>query len=266
MFKRLNMGLVSWGSAFLILVVAVFTAQAATVTMNYSLPWPATHGNTILAADWAKEVEKRTNGAVKINIFPGGTLTPLDQTYDGVVKGICDIGLSVVSYVKGRFPLSEAVDLPLGYTSGLQATRLANAYFEKFKPKEFSDVKMLYMSAHGPGLLMTKTPVKKLEDLKGMKIRCTGTSLKVVSALGGTPVAMPQSETYDASAKRGGRGRALAHGDASGLEIRRGSQGRHGRLRHCVYPFVLHGHEPEEMGFIAQGRARNHRKNQPGMD
>jgi TRAP-type transport system periplasmic protein len=201
MFKRLNMGLVSWGSAFLILVVAVFTAQAATVTMNYSLPWPATHGNTILAADWAKEVEKRTNGAVKINIFPGGTLTPLDQTYDGVVKGICDIGLSVVSYVKGRFPLSEAVDLPLGYTSGLQATRLANAYFEKFKPKEFSDVKMLYMSAHGPGLLMTKTPVKKLEDLKGMKIRCTGTSLKVVSALGGTPVAMPQSETYDALQK-----------------------------------------------------------------
>jgi TRAP-type C4-dicarboxylate transport system substrate-binding protein len=90
-FKQLNMGLVSWGSAFLVLVVDVFTAQAATVTMNYSLPWPATHGNTILAADWAKEVEKRTNGAVKINIFPGGTLTPLDQTYDGVVKGICDI-------------------------------------------------------------------------------------------------------------------------------------------------------------------------------
>lgn len=201
MFKMAKLGLASSGSAFLILFVAVFAAQAASVTMNYSLPWPATHGNTILATEWAKEVEKRTNGAIKIQTFPAGTLTPLDQTYDGVVKGICDIGLSVVSYVKGRFPLSEVIDLPLGYTSGLQATRLANAYFEKFKPKEFEDVKMLYLHAHGPGLLLSKTPVNKLEDMKGMKIRCTGTSLRVAAALGGTPVAMPQSETYDALQK-----------------------------------------------------------------
>ncbi|MBI5248241.1 MAG: TRAP transporter substrate-binding protein [Desulfomonile tiedjei] len=201
MFRKKNVGLLSWGSTFLILVVAVCAARADTVTLNYSLPWPATHGNTLVAAEWAKEVEKRTNGAVKIHTFPSGTLTPLDQTYDGVVKGICDIGLSVVSYVKGRFPLSEVIDLPLGYTSGLQATRLANAYFAKFKPKEFDDVKMLYMHAHGPGVLITKKPVNKLEDLKGMKIRCTGTSLRVVSALGGVPVAMPQTETYDAVQK-----------------------------------------------------------------
>jgi TRAP-type C4-dicarboxylate transport system substrate-binding protein len=201
MFRNKNMGLASWCSTVLILVVAVFAAHAETVTLNYSLPWPATHGNTIVATEWAKEVEKRTNGAVKIQTYPGGTLTPLDQTYDGVVKGICDIGLSVVSYVKGRFPLSEVVDLPLGYKSGLQATRLSNAYFEKFKPKEFDDVKMLYLHAHGPGLLLSKTPVKTLEDLKGMKIRCTGTSLRVVTALGGAPVAMPQTETYDALQK-----------------------------------------------------------------
>jgi TRAP-type C4-dicarboxylate transport system substrate-binding protein len=203
MLGKKNMGLVLAGlcMVFLIFVFAVSAAQAESVTLNYSLPWPATHGNTLVATEWAKEVEKRTNGAVKINTFPGGTLTPLDQTYDGVVKGICDIGLSVVSYVKGRFPLSEVIDLPLGYTSGLQATRLSNAYFEKFKPKEFEDVKMLYLHAHGPGLLLSKTPVKKLEDLKGMKIRCTGTSLKVVTALGGAPVAMPQTETYDALQK-----------------------------------------------------------------
>jgi TRAP-type transport system periplasmic protein len=124
----------------------------------------------------------------------------LEQTYDGTVKGTCDIGLSVVSYVKGRFPLSEVIDLPLGHTSGLQATRLANAYFAKFKPKEFDDVKMLYIQAHGSGLIVTKKPVNKMEDLKGMRIRCSGTSM-IVSALGGIPVAMPQSETYDALKK-----------------------------------------------------------------
>jgi TRAP-type transport system periplasmic protein len=135
-------------------------------------------------------------------MFPGGTLTPPDQCYDGVIKGISDIGMSVNSYTMGRFPLTEVMDMPLGYTSGIQATRLANAYFEKFKPKEFDDVKIMFLHAYGPGLVHTgKKPVKVMEDLKGLKLRCSGTSAKVVRALGATPVAMPQTEVYDALQK-----------------------------------------------------------------
>jgi TRAP-type transport system periplasmic protein len=189
--------LLSIAAATLLLLPVIATPVHA-VELTYSIFFPATHGNTILATEWAKEIEKRTNGAVKINMFPGGTLTPADQCYDGVVKGISDIGMSVVSYVKGRFPLTEVIDLPLGYTNGRQATYLVNAYFEKFQPKEFADVKMMYMHAHGPGILHSKKPVDKLEDLKGLKVRCTGTSARVATALGAAPVAMPQGETYDA--------------------------------------------------------------------
>ena len=177
------------------------TRAAQPVELNYAIFFPATHGHTALATEWAKEVEKRTNGAVKINMFPGATLSPPDQTYDAVVKGIADIGMSVLAYSKGRFPLSEVIDLPLGYTSGYQASRLANAYYQKFQPKELSDTKILYVTAHGPGIFHAKKPIEKLEDLKGMKIRCTGTSAKVVGNLGATPVAMPQNETYDALQK-----------------------------------------------------------------
>jgi len=184
------------------LALALLPAGAfGAVELNYAIFFPATHGHTLLATEWAKEVEKRTAGAVKVNIFPGATLLPPDQTYDGVVKGIADIGMSVLSYSKGRFPLTEVLDLPLGYTSGLQATRLANAYYRKFQPKELADVKIMYLMAHGPGILHTKEPVTKLEDLKGLKCRCTGGSAKVVAALGGTPVAMPQNEAYDALQK-----------------------------------------------------------------
>ena len=73
-----------------------------------------------------------------------------------------------------------------------------NDFYNKFKPKELDDVKVLYLHAHGPGLLHTKTPVRTLEDLKGMKIRATGTTAKIVTALGATPVAMPMSDSYDA--------------------------------------------------------------------
>lgn len=177
-------------------------AQSKPVELSYSIFFPAPHKNTVLAGEWAKEVEKRTQGRVKITIFPGGTLTPADKCYDGVVKGISDIGMSVLGYTRGKFPLTEVIDLPLGYKTGLVATTLINNYYHHFKPKELEEVKVLYLHAHGPGLLYTKKAVYKLEDLKGMRIRCTGLSAKVVSALGGTPVAMPMGDTYDAL-KRG---------------------------------------------------------------
>ncbi len=173
-------------------------AQAKPAEFSYSIFFPATHKHTVLAGEWAKEVEKRTGGKVKITLFPGGTLTPAPTCYDGVVKGISDIGMSVLAYTKGKFPLTEVIDLPLGYTNGDMATSLINQYFAKFKPKEFGEVKILYLHAHGPGILHTKKAVSKLEELKGLRVRCTGTVTEIVKALGGVPMSMPMGETYDA--------------------------------------------------------------------
>jgi len=152
----------------------------------------------VLATEWAKEIEKRTDGKVQITMHYGGTLTPAAAVYDGVIKGLSDIGMSVCGYTRGRFPLTEVVELPLGHKSGWAITKTINDYFNQFKPKEFDDVKMLYMHAHGPGLLHTKKPVEKLEDLKGMKIRAFGAVTKITSALGGVPVSMAMGETYEA--------------------------------------------------------------------
>ena len=183
---------------FLLIGVFCFTSTAfGQVKLNYSIFFPAPHKNSVLATEWAKEVEKRTGGKVQVTMFYGGTLTPGDKCYDGVVKGISDIGFSVFSYTMGKFPLTEVFDLPLGYKNGVGATKLINEYYNKFKPKEFDEVKVMYLHAHGPGILHTKTAVNKLEDLKGLKIRSTGTVAKIVSALGGTPVAMPMPDTYD---------------------------------------------------------------------
>ena len=182
-------------------VISPVYAEQKPIELTYSNFFPAPHKNAILSVEWGKEVEKRTNGRVKVTVFPGGTLTPAAQCYDGVVKGLSDVGLSVLGYTRGRFPLTEVIDLPLGYRNALEATKLINIYYKKFKPKEFDDVKVMYLHAHGPGILHTKKPVEKLEDIKGMKISCHGLSAKVVSALGAVPVAMPMPERYDAIQK-----------------------------------------------------------------
>ncbi len=142
-------------------------------------------------------MESRTKGEITINYFPAGTLTKAPQTYDGVVQGIADIGMTVLAYSRGRFPVAAAIDLPMGYTSGVQATNIANGVLEKFDPEEFKDTELMFLHAHGPGLLHTRDKaVNTLDDLKGLKIRGTGTSGKVVAALGGSPVGKSMGETY----------------------------------------------------------------------
>jgi TRAP-type C4-dicarboxylate transport system substrate-binding protein len=175
--------------------------QTKPVKLPYSLFWPAGHPITVLATEWGKEIEKRTEGRVTITLLPSGTLTPADRCYDGVVKGISSIGSSALSYTRGRFPLMEVLDLPLGYKNALVVARLSNAFYKKFQPKELADVKVMYFHGTGPTIFHTKKPVKTIEDLKGMKIRTTGLGTKIVTALGATPVAMPMGETYDALSK-----------------------------------------------------------------
>jgi TRAP-type C4-dicarboxylate transport system substrate-binding protein len=176
-------------------------AQEKVITLKFSNVYGVMHRNSVIADQWCKEVEKRTDGRVRINYYPGGTLSPAAQIYDSSAKGISDIGESVLSYTRGKFPLIEVVDLPLGIKSGYVATKLINEFYKKFQPKEFDEVKVLFLHAHGPGLLHTKRPVYKLEDLKGMKIRSSGINAKIALALGAAPVGMPIPETYDALSK-----------------------------------------------------------------
>jgi TRAP-type C4-dicarboxylate transport system substrate-binding protein len=184
------------------MVLTSANAMAAdTVKLTYSIFFPPTHAQCISAKEWAAEIEKRSGGRVKISVFPAGSLTKADQCYDGVMKGVSDIGMSCFAYTRGRFPLMEGLDLPLGYPNGTTATRVANDMIAKYQPAELNDVKVLYVHAHGPGILASKKPVKSLADFKGLKVRATGLSAKIVESLGGTPVAMSQPETYEALSK-----------------------------------------------------------------
>lgn len=173
----------------------------AQISLKLANFFPPDQKISVAMDQWCKEVEKRTDGRVKVTQFAGGTLTPPTQTYVSVTRGVADIGLSFCSYTMGRFPLFEVIDLPLGYRSGYWGTKLANEFYRKFKPKEFDDVKVLFFTTSPPHMMFAKKPVANLDDMKGLKVRSTGTSAKVVQALGGAPVAMPMSEAYDALSK-----------------------------------------------------------------
>ncbi len=191
--------------------VAVF-AQAA-VTLSYANFPPAATFPCVQMERWAKEVDIRTAGKVKVQTFPGGTLLGATNMLDGVISGVADIGCFCPSYMPGRFPVSEAVDLPLGFANAKVASLVYLDLVEKYKPKEFEGVKLLTVFTCSTANIMSKTPVRSLSDLRGMELRVAGTGANVVTRLGATPVAMPQSETPDAIQK------GVVKGIVSSMEI-----------------------------------------------
>lgn len=185
-----------------VLALCLLAAPAAAAELTYSNFFPPTHVQSQLAEAWCQAVDEATGGELKLGYFPGGTLTRADQAFDGVLHGISDAAMVCLAYTRGRFPVLEVMDLPLGYPSGAVATTAANAFFAKTKPAELGEVEVMYLHAHGPGILFTKDrKVEALSQMKGLKIRATGVSARLALALGSAPVAMPMPEAYQALAR-----------------------------------------------------------------
>ncbi len=187
------------------------------VELNLDLAhfFPASHpAETELVQGWAREIQEATDGQIGITSYPGETLLGGAEIYDGVVTGLADIGLSVFAYTRGRFPLLEAFELPvIVYNNSKVASKVAWEGIKELDPQEIQDTKLMMVLATGPGDLFTKEPVRTLEDLQGMEIRATGLSAKTLDVLGATPVAQPQSETYESLS------RGIVEGNLSPLEV-----------------------------------------------
>ncbi|UCE64201.1 MAG: ABC transporter substrate-binding protein, partial [Nitrospirota bacterium] len=140
------------------------TAEGKTVTLSFAHIFPASHyQSTIVYKQWVEEVEKATKGYLKINLFPVNVLLKSEEIYDGVVSGTADIGSSSMGYTRGRFPLMEGFELP-GIYFGSCAATVVGAWegYKKFRPKELSDTKMMWLYSAGPGSLYSKKKVSSL--------------------------------------------------------------------------------------------------------
>lgn len=150
--------------------------------------------------DWADKVEKRTDGLVKIETYPGGSLLSSSNMYDGVAQGVADIGCSSTSYEPGRFPLLS-FDRMIKSPSAKVMSHVVWDIYEEFKPESLANFKVLYMYTSGPHYIITVDPMRNLEDLKGTELRAAPTSVGILEALGAAAVGLPQSEVPEALQK-----------------------------------------------------------------
>lgn len=144
---------------------------------------------------WAKKIEEDSNGRIKVEIYPamqlGGKPSAL---YDLIRDGVIDGGWALPAYTPGRFPESEAFELPfMTSRSAENSSRALWFYGEKYMFKRMNDVHIIAVHVHGPGVIFKKgAPIKTLADFKGLKLRGPSRQAnKLLEAVGATPVGMP---------------------------------------------------------------------------
>ena len=186
----------AFGHALLVLLAtAVFcgfrNAAAEPITLRlHTFNSPKSIAVRQFLQPWAKEVEERSGGRVRIEVYPamqlGGKPSDLyGQARDGVV----DIVWTLPGYSAGRFPLTEVFELPF-VCGDAEATSQALTHFHrKWLRDEYRDTRPLVFHTAAPGHVHTvNKPVRTLEDLEGMKVRSPSrASAEMLKALGASP-------------------------------------------------------------------------------
>jgi TRAP-type C4-dicarboxylate transport system substrate-binding protein len=211
--KKLMLLLLALTFFFSVHFIMPTKASSQAITLKYANFPPAPTFPCVQMERWKTEVEKRTGGKIVVQTFPGSTLLSAKNMFEGVVSGTADIGCLAMSYQPGRFPISEAIDQPVGFSSAKAASLALYDLIEKYKPKEFEQVKIITLFTCPPANIMTIKPVKSLKDLKGLELRVGGTQADIIKNLGGIPVAMPQSDTPEALQK------GTVKGHVSSMEV-----------------------------------------------
>ncbi|RFP78783.1 hypothetical protein DY262_11900 [Hydrogenophaga borbori] len=143
---------------------------------------------------WAKSVEEASGGEVKIQILPGGTLGAAGRNPGAQLKlvtdGIADIAFVIPSTTPGRFPDDNLFGLPVSDSAAEGSLTFWKLHeqglMRGYDDKSFYIIGLL---VNPPNVLHTKGPVKKVEDLRGLRLQASGAEQQeLIRALGATPV------------------------------------------------------------------------------
>jgi TRAP-type C4-dicarboxylate transport system substrate-binding protein len=180
------------GAAALAAPAIVRAQDVTTLRVHQMLPAQATIPHRAIEP-WTQRVAEASDGRLKFELYPSMQLggAPPDL-YDQAKDGVVDLIWTVLGYTPGRFPRSDVFELPFMVTKGEPTSVAFQQFVEANTMDEFAGVKLLCVHCHGPGLFHTKTPVNKLEDIKGMKIRGGSRIINdMLTRLGAQPVGLP---------------------------------------------------------------------------
>ena len=202
MKKKLISGVVIMAVVLSFYVLNVVAAYAGSKVIKLQTIYPPTSQTSVNLKFFAEKVDLLTNGEVEIKIYWPGQLVKAKQGLSAVQKGMIDGYFSAIGlYFPGVIPETAGDWLPYSWEN-------TDDLFDIYLNHGYMDLMRTVYAKHGVHYVtpmcvgtqgfITKFPIRKLEDMKGKKIRAGGMGGYAVQALGGSPVGLAPAEIYTA--------------------------------------------------------------------
>jgi len=193
-----------------LIIAMTFTvslAIAKPITIKFSDPSSSNQARTIALKKWGDWLEKKTGNQVKVEWYWSGSLAKAKDNIKAIKGGIADMGTnSSMGYHKSLFPVWQFAELiMLGPADWGAHSRTVKELYETTPELraelDKTGLKLIAIYGVHPSHFVSKKPIVKLEDLKGMRIRAFGTMATWLKSIGAAPVGLTIYETYEALQK-----------------------------------------------------------------
>jgi len=214
-------------------------ADARTLKLQASSA-PGDWAHRFMTDNWAPKLAAMTGGELKVEVLPTKAVVPHRETIDAVANGILDGDLNAVAYFAGRDPgFSIMGDLIAGYDTPDQVQafcmhgggkEVLQKLYDKILPGK---IHVVGCSPYTKEALVSKVPIRSVEDFKGVKIRSPeGLAAEVFKRAGASPTSLPFSEVYT-SLEKG----IVDAADASSY-VNNDASGMHKVAKYPLYPGI----------------------------
>ena len=177
------------------------TSSGAPMELKWSHPAPPV---SIVPPVWNKGLflaKEKSHGRLLFTEYGAGKLHGPRDGFKAVREGLSDWATCYAQYEGRGFEMMRAFEQPfVAHPNPLVTTMIAHEVAEKyFKPEfERAETYFGYYLAFSNTDIMSKRPIRKLEDFRGMKIVAQGFPPEAARALGATLVNLPYPEVYTA--------------------------------------------------------------------
>lgn len=190
--------------------------------------------------NWVERLPEMTNGEVSIEFLPINSVVPRNETAEAVAAGVLGGDLTSIAYFSGRNPAYAILgDLIAGYDSPAQVQQFckdgggAEALQGLWDATLPGKIHVIGCGAVSKEALVSKVPIRGVEDLKGLKIRSPeGLAATVFRAAGASPANIPFSEVFT-SLEKG----VVDAADASAY-VNNDQNGFHQIAKYPLYPGI----------------------------
>ena len=152
--------------------------------------------------EWKRLVEEKSNGSMRVDLYPSSQLGSKDNIIDQAVNGDCVITLANGPFFQDRGIQDFGVLFaPYLFEGWEDVEKVVNSEWFDKKAAELEEnvgLKILTTWRYGIRHTITRKPVNQVSDLKGKKIRVPNQTIliKVFESLGATPTPMAMSDIY----------------------------------------------------------------------